>query len=249
MRTWSASRSAVEYTATASTSSSCSARITRTAISPLFATRTRLNIRCGSPSDRVEGAPVHGLELEEELSVLDRLRVVDVDRAHDPLPLGLHLVHQLHRLEDAERLAARDGVADLDERRGAGRGRTVERADHRALDADEVVVARPDRRERLVLRRRGGRSRRRDGRVEGAPDAHAHAVLFDRDLADPGLLHDAHDLTDALLPQLVDAACGERLVAARALPDRTQERLSLVAEEREQQQLLLTRGEALGLVA
>src|SRR5205807_9167742 len=42
-RVWSAPASAVEYTATASTPSSCRARITRTAISPRFATRTRLN--------------------------------------------------------------------------------------------------------------------------------------------------------------------------------------------------------------
>ena len=45
MRTWAASASAVEYTATASIPSSCNARITRTAISPRFATRTRENIR------------------------------------------------------------------------------------------------------------------------------------------------------------------------------------------------------------
>src|ERR1041385_2331922 len=42
-RTWSAFSSAVEYTATASIPSSCSARITRTAISPRLATRTRSN--------------------------------------------------------------------------------------------------------------------------------------------------------------------------------------------------------------
>src|SRR5437868_2961991 len=44
-RTCSASSSAVEYTATASMPSSCSARMTRTAISPRFATRTRVNTR------------------------------------------------------------------------------------------------------------------------------------------------------------------------------------------------------------
>src|SRR5215207_1849057 len=43
MRTCSACSSAVEYTATASTSSSWSARMMRTAISPRLATRTRLN--------------------------------------------------------------------------------------------------------------------------------------------------------------------------------------------------------------
>src|SRR5437588_7746992 len=96
IRTCSASSSAVEYTATASTSSSCSARITRTAISPRLATRTRLNI---------ERPAVQRFELEQELAVFDRLPVVRVNLAHDRLALGLDLVHQLHRLEDAERLS------------------------------------------------------------------------------------------------------------------------------------------------
>ena len=44
-----------------------------------------------------------------------------------PVDLGLDVVHQLHRLEDAERLPGRDGVALLDERRlrpAGARGRT-----------------------------------------------------------------------------------------------------------------------------
>ena len=75
------------------------ARITRTAISPRLATRTRVNmeIRRGWPA-------VDRLELEQQLPVLDRLGVLDVDRPDDSLDLGLDLVHQLHRLEDAERL-------------------------------------------------------------------------------------------------------------------------------------------------
>ena len=77
------------------------------------------------------------------------------------------------------------------------------------------------------------------GRLGGAAHADAHAVLLDRDLADPGLLDDAHDLADPLGACLVDTARAERLVAARALADRAQERLGLLAEEREQQQLLL----------
>src|SRR3954470_19216151 len=139
--TCSASRSAVEYTATASTPSSCNARITRTAISPRLATRTRENIsgpsrlgalrgwtgrlfqrrarasRRASRSDRVERSSVDGLELEQELAVLDRFAVPDVDRPHDRLALRLHLVHELHRLEDAQRLTRRHGVALLHERR------------------------------------------------------------------------------------------------------------------------------------
>src|SRR5205085_830083 len=71
----------------------------------------------------------------------------------------------------------------------------------------------------------------------------------DRDLADTRLLHDAHDLADALGSRAVDAAGGERLVTARALADRLEQRLGLLAEEREQQQLLLRGGDALGLFA
>src|SRR5690242_5165452 len=57
------------------------------------------------------------LELEEQLSELDGLSILCVDAAHDALDVRLHLVHQLHRLEDAQRLPRRDDVAHLDERR------------------------------------------------------------------------------------------------------------------------------------
>src|SRR5471032_54756 len=145
--------------ATASTPSSCNARITRTAISPRLATRTRLNI--SGPLNRVERSAVDGLELEEQLTVLDRVRVADVDLVHETHHLGLDLVHQLHRLEDAERLPRCDGVALLDERCRAGCGRAVEGADHRALDPHEGVLSRLD---RLVVAGRGSR-RRHYGRV------------------------------------------------------------------------------------
>ena len=67
-------------------------------------------------------AAVDRLELEQQLPVLDRLGVLGVDPADDPLLLGLDLVHQLHRLEDAERLPDADRVALLDERRRPGEG-------------------------------------------------------------------------------------------------------------------------------
>src|SRR5215217_161091 len=56
----------------------------------------------------VERAAVQRLELEEHLPVLDRLGVLDAHAAHDRLDVRLHLVHQLHRLEDAKRLARGD---------------------------------------------------------------------------------------------------------------------------------------------
>src|SRR5258707_15326699 len=104
MRTWSASMSAVEYTATASIPSSCSALITRTAISPRFATRTRLNI---------EGRAGQRLELEQQLPVLDRLGVADLELQDDAFDLGLPPAPQPHRPEDSERLARDDRLSPL----------------------------------------------------------------------------------------------------------------------------------------
>src|SRR5437762_9252703 len=105
--------------------------MTRTAISPRFATRTRLNTVEREGGDR--------FELEQQLPELDGLRVLHVDRPDDPLVVGFDLVHELHRLEDAQGLAGADGVADLDERRRARLRRAVERADHRNRDAPHRV--------------------------------------------------------------------------------------------------------------
>src|SRR5438128_1887785 len=138
---WSASRvcsepaSAVEYTATASTPSSCSARMTRTATSPRFATRTRENIALES----VYRTTHDGLEFEQQLPELDGLRVLDEDPPNDAVDVGLDLVHELHRLEDAERLSRTDGLALLDEGRRSRFGCAVERPDHRRLDPDHSV--------------------------------------------------------------------------------------------------------------
>ena len=165
--------------------------------------------------------------------------------------VGLDLVHQLHRLEDAERLARRDRVAFLHERRRARLGRAVEDADHRRLDAHEAVgLRRRGRRQLTVVR--GLCRDRGQGRLEllgRAAHRDAHAGLLDRDLPDAGLLDDADDLADPLGARLVDAAGAQGLVAAGAPADRLQQRLRLVAEEREQEQLLLARGEPVGLVA
>src|SRR2546423_5475145 len=147
-RVWSAPLSAVEYTATASIPSSCSARTTRTATSPRLATRTRLK--------RIEGPAVQGLQVEEKLAELDRLGVLDVDRADDALDVGLHLVHELHRLEDAERLARRDRVALLDERRRPRLRGAVEGAHHRRLHPHDPAGRRLDRHRPGPPRPRGG---------------------------------------------------------------------------------------------
>src|SRR5215211_5660407 len=133
-RVCSAPSSAVEWTATASIPSSWRPRITRTATSPRFAIRTRLK--------GIQRAGENGLEVEERLAVLDGLTVLDVNRADDALDLRLHLVHELHRLEDAERLARRDSVTLLDERGRARLRRPVKGADHRSLDANPPVAGR-----------------------------------------------------------------------------------------------------------
>src|SRR5690242_2145399 len=102
---WSAKRtcrelaSAVECTATVSTPNSRAARMMRRAISPRFAMRIRWNTWL-PPRPRLGR-----LEAEERLAVLDRAAVLD-EHLHQPAGLlGLDLVHQLHRLDDAEHLA------------------------------------------------------------------------------------------------------------------------------------------------
>src|SRR5262245_17546562 len=118
--TYFASRSASEWTTTVRMPISRQARWMRSAISPRLAMRIFSNTRCL-------------LDDEERLAVLDRLPVLDQDRLDDAVLVGLDLVHQLHRLDDANGLARLDGVADLDERLGVGRRGAIERADHRRL--------------------------------------------------------------------------------------------------------------------
>ena len=131
-----------------------------------------------------------------------------------------------------------------------GDGRTVEGADHRRLDPDHAGIERRRRRGgrgRLLL---GGRSRRRRGGDDALlclgrpPDGDAEAGVLDRHLADAGVLDDADDLADPLGAARVDPGPLERLLGAAAA-DRVQERLGVVSEEREQQELLLARGETL----
>src|SRR5688500_16083316 len=126
-RTYFASRSASECTTTVLMPSSRHARCTRSAISP------RLAIRILSKS--FSGAAATPLTQDEQrLSELHRLTVLDQDRLDDAGGVGLDLVHELHRLDDAERVALLNRIPDLDERLRAGRGRPIERPDDRALD-------------------------------------------------------------------------------------------------------------------
>src|SRR5215208_510662 len=110
-RTCSDSASAVEWTATVAMPSSLQARMTRRAISPRLAMRTFLNM----------GTPRRALardDAEERLAELHGRGVLDEDLGDGAVHLALDLVHQLHRLDDAERLALLHLLADVGERRG-----------------------------------------------------------------------------------------------------------------------------------
>src|SRR6266436_488622 len=88
-RTCSEFSSASEKTATVLMPSSRHAKMIRSATSPRFAIRIFLN-------------NLPGPYREQPLAVLDRLPVFDVD-VHDlPVVLRIDLVHQLHRLDDAQ---------------------------------------------------------------------------------------------------------------------------------------------------
>src|SRR5436190_1084352 len=92
-RTWRASVSAVEWTATDRRPMSRQARITRSAISPRLAMSTFLN------------TVVLGLlDAEQGLTVLDVRAVLDQNVQHLAVQIGLDLVHQLHGLDDADHL-------------------------------------------------------------------------------------------------------------------------------------------------
>ena len=90
--------------------------------------------------DFLEHAGLRGLDREEPLAVLDGLAVLDVD-AHDlSFVLRSDLVHELHRFDDAEHLILLHVIADVDERRRARLGRSVERPDDRRLHHRELEL-------------------------------------------------------------------------------------------------------------
>ena len=126
--TCSESRSASEYTATVLMPSSRHAQMMRSAISPRLAIRIDWNTVTSTQGDTRFLPTCRSLEHclgerpdgEQLLAELDGLRVLDEDGEDLALDLGSDLVHQLHRLDDAERLALLHFVADVDERIGFG---------------------------------------------------------------------------------------------------------------------------------
>src|SRR6266702_5013649 len=117
-RTCSASRSASECTATVLRPISLHARMIRRAISPRLAMRTlenmvrlpvagcRLPELFGNREQETENArSASEPHREELLSVLHRLSVLRKDFHDFAVDVRFDLVHQLHRLDDAEHLA------------------------------------------------------------------------------------------------------------------------------------------------
>src|SRR4029079_8334109 len=93
----------------------------RSAISPRFAMRIFLNLSSGP-------------EGEEPLAVLNRLSVLDVGGDDLAVVLRGDLVHQLHRLDDAEHLILLHPLPDFAERRRTAVPRAVDSPDDWRLD-------------------------------------------------------------------------------------------------------------------
>src|SRR5262245_260903 len=99
-RTWSASSSAVEQTATVASPSSRHARRPRTAISPRFATRT---LRNSGSLDR--------LERDDPLAGVHEILVLDQEARHAAVRVALDLVEGLHDLDQSDHVARAELVA------------------------------------------------------------------------------------------------------------------------------------------
>src|ERR1019366_7311298 len=170
-RTYFASESASEWTTTVLMPSSRQARWMRRAISPRLAIKPWSNnwpaILLGTrashrpKSHASHGIPDHGSQVhasaddDKGLPVLDRLPVLDQDRFDDTRLVSLDLVHQLHRLDNAQRVARLNCVANFHERSGPGRCSPVEGPDHRCFHDVTFGRRRRKRRPHLASRNRG----------------------------------------------------------------------------------------------
>src|ERR687889_1671347 len=108
-RAASESVSAAEQASTLSTPSSKHALMIRTAISP----------RLGMRSRRIPGISALRPDGDQGGPELDTLGVVYVDGGDHAGDLGGDVAHQLHHLDDPDRVPHGDPAADLDEGRGA----------------------------------------------------------------------------------------------------------------------------------
>src|SRR5882672_6985237 len=147
---------------------------------------------------------------EEDLPELDRLRVLDAHFFHDSADLGLDLVHDLHRFDDAHDLPHVHPAADLHVCLGPRLGGRIDRPDHRGLDLEQLRAGggRGGRGGRRGTRRRLRRLRHDNGacpacvrHVPGLRDPHRRPrpkqPAPDLDGAHVwGVLQDLHELRD-----------------------------------------------------
>src|SRR5581483_1412925 len=117
-------RSASEYTATVRIPNSLHAQMTRKAISPRLAMRIFLM----------------GADGKQRLPVLHRLAVHYQLTFEDPGHFSLDLVHELHRLDDAQDFSRLDTFTDPHKGRGPGRGRLIKRPHDGRADQDQVWI-------------------------------------------------------------------------------------------------------------
>src|SRR5262245_60267019 len=109
--------------------SSRHAKMMRSATSPRFAIKIFLNIQHCSV-----GVSLHPQascpDREEAFAVLHWLPVLDIDVDDLSLVLGVDLIHQFHRFNDAEHLPLFHDGSDFHKRGTLGFGRSVEGSDN-----------------------------------------------------------------------------------------------------------------------
>src|SRR5262245_5042805 len=167
----------------------------------------KLNDEAGAPP---EGVSAIGIDPEEDLAVFHRLGVVHADLPNDAGDLGLDLVHDLHRLDDADRLSRAYPRPHLGVGIRPGLGRLVEGPHHRRFDVLErrcggprslppVALGKAD--GRGPRRRRQHRRRhrhRREGWRGGGPGDHHPGPEESLDLDGPDLRRVAKQLRQPL---------------------------------------------------
>src|ERR1051325_8217445 len=125
----------------------------RHAISPRFAIRIFLNLRISGaifcPKPKVESPKSSAqadiglwtldlglsFDSEQRLAILDRLPVLNINLCNFSGSLGLNLIHQFHRLDNADHRISFDDAADFYESIGGRRGGAIKRADDGRRDA------------------------------------------------------------------------------------------------------------------
>src|SRR6266581_1540523 len=194
-RTGSEPASAWEWATTVRIPISRQVRSTRRAISPRLAMRILWNMGATRLPAR--------LYEKQGLAELHRLGVLDEDLDHASGHLRLDLVHELHRLDDAERLALFHRVALAHEWRRLGVGGPVEGADHGRLDGDPARyrLGRLARRFGLGEAGRHGGGRGPHGHRRMAADhPHAQTHALDLELGQIVGHRQLHDLLGRPLP-------------------------------------------------